>query len=115
MQNTNIKVTGAAPSYKANSARANWWAVVQQYNGQPVAAFVAHVATKPPSLQPNGKYGKAGQVEPPMGWLRFFASTKATKQGQPVIALVPVAAPKTTAPAKGKPAAKAKAKPKATK
>lgn len=68
-----LPTTYKAP--KAGSARAKWLAAIMQAasKGQTVAQFCASVAASPPSLQPNGKYGKAGTVEPPRGWLAHFA------------------------------------------
>lgn len=47
-------------------ARASWYAALQAYNGQPVAAFLAHCAANPPSLP------KSGVAEKPQGWLGWF-------------------------------------------
>ncbi len=47
-------------------ARAAWYAVLQQHNGQPVAAFLAATAATPPSVP------KSGVAENPSGWLRYF-------------------------------------------
>ena len=69
-----IKVAAKLPAKlpRANSARGLWWAEVQKYDGKPLADFVAHVTANPPSLQPKGKYGAVGKVEPPMGWVNWF-------------------------------------------
>ena len=69
-----IKVAAKLPAKlpRANSARGLWWAAIQAHNGKPLATFVAHVTANPPSLQPKGKYGAVGKVEPPMGWVNWF-------------------------------------------
>ncbi len=70
-----LKVLGQPEKpYRDGSARHAWWAAVQDYDGKPVSDFVAFVKTNPPSLQPKGKYGIAGTVEPPMGWVKFFVN-----------------------------------------
>jgi AICAR transformylase/IMP cyclohydrolase PurH len=51
-------------------ARAAWYAVLTQYNGQPAAAYLAHCAANPPSLPTKGKH--AGTAEKPTGWLAWF-------------------------------------------
>ena len=72
------RLTGKQPvkPYRNKTARAAWWVWVQaQLASGPVAVNTLYqqASKAPPSLQPNGKFGKAGQVEPPNGWFRFFA------------------------------------------
>lgn len=50
-------------------ARAAWYAVLLQYNGKPVAEFLAATAATPPSLP------KSGVAEKPSGWLGWFTRT----------------------------------------
>lgn len=59
---------------RANSARGAWLAALQQYNGKPLAAFVAHVTANHPSTPQKGKL--AGKLEPVQGWVSWF-----TRQG----------------------------------
>jgi len=66
-----IQLTGVAPTYKAGSARAVWFDLVAQFDGQPLAAFVAHATLNPPSLPTKGK--AAGKLESVPGWARWFA------------------------------------------
>lgn len=71
----NGPVITVVPNVKANfregTARANWYAALQAYNGKPVAAFTKHVLANPPSTPRTGKL--KGQCEPPRGWLGWFA------------------------------------------
>lgn len=59
----------AGLSYRG--ARAAWYAVLVQYNGQPGNAYLAACAATPPSLP------KSGRPEAPSGWLRYFVRTGA--------------------------------------
>ena len=69
------QLTGQQPvkPYRANSARALWYAAVTKAlaNGQQPASklFAAHIAN-PPSTPKAGKL--AGQCEPPAGWYSYF-------------------------------------------
>lgn len=65
--------------FKADSAREAWWDRVQKFDGKSVEAFLAGVTKNPPSLQPNGKFGKAGKVESPMGWVGYFTRSELVK------------------------------------
>ena len=67
----------ANPKFKGNysGARAAYAAAMQGFIGKPVSAFVAHVATNPPSMPKTGKL--AGKAEPVAGWVSFL-----TKPGQ---------------------------------
>lgn len=47
-------------------ARQAWYNVLVQYNGKPVAEFLAACAANPPSLP------KSGVAEKPQGWLGWF-------------------------------------------
>lgn len=69
-----LPATFKAP--RASSARGQWLAALQAHNGKTLAQFTASVTASPPSLQPKGKYGLAGQVEPVQGWVSWF-----TRQG----------------------------------
>lgn len=59
-----------AKAYRTNSARAAYWALVQQYDGQPLTAFVAFAHANPPSTPKHGTL--AGKAEPTMGWVQYF-------------------------------------------
>jgi hypothetical protein len=59
---------------RATSARGLWLARLQQYNGKPLAAFIASVQASHPSTPTKGKL--AGQLEPVQGWVSWF-----TRQG----------------------------------
>lgn len=50
-------------------ARAAWYAVLVQHNGQPAAAYLAACKAVPPSLP------KSGVPEAPQGWLSYFVRT----------------------------------------
>ena len=65
--------------FKTGSAREAWWERIQRFNGMGLDAFAQDVTKDPPSLQPNGKFGKAGGMEPPMGWVSFFVRTELVK------------------------------------
>lgn len=67
-------------------ARAQWYAVLLQYNGKPVAEFLAACAATPPSLP------KSGVAEKPSGWLGWFTRTG-------VASIVQAAQPATATPA----------------
>ena len=59
-------------------ARAAWYGVLLQYNGKPVADFLA--ATDETGEQPTGKAPskpKSGIAEKPSGWLGWFLRTGA--------------------------------------
>ena len=67
------KVAASKLQYRTGSARAAWLAFIVQQHGKPLPALLQAATAAPPSLQPKGKYGQAGKVEPPMGWVRYFA------------------------------------------
>lgn len=50
-------------------ARQAWYARLCEFNGKPVAEFLANTAEKPPSVP------KSGNAEKPSGWLRYFQRT----------------------------------------
>lgn len=56
-----VKVGG-----KFGGARAAWYAVLVQHNGQPASAYLAACTAAPPSLP------KSGVAESPQGWLSWF-------------------------------------------
>lgn len=58
----------AGAKVNLRGARAAWYAVLVQYQGQPAAAYLAHCTTTPPSLP------KSGKAEPAQGWLRWFVA-----------------------------------------
>jgi hypothetical protein len=66
-----IQLTGKAANFKAGSARDLWFQRVAQYDGQPLAAYVADATASPPSLPSKGK--ATGQLESVAGWARWFA------------------------------------------
>jgi hypothetical protein len=57
------------PGQAYRGARAAWYGVLLQYNGQAANAYLAHCVAMPPSLP------KSGKVENPSGWLRYFVRT----------------------------------------
>jgi hypothetical protein len=59
-----IKVLKADVKYRG--ARAEWFAVLQRYDGKPAGDFLAATTAKPPSLPKSQVQEKA------TGWLRFF-------------------------------------------
>jgi hypothetical protein len=66
-----IQLTGKPSNYKAGSARDVWFQLVAQYDGKPLAEFVAAGTASPPSLPTKGK--SAGKLESVPGWVTFFA------------------------------------------
>ena len=62
------------PKVKANfrpgSARAQYYAAIQAFNGKPVTAFAEAVAANPPSVPSRGKL--KGKLEPVQGWVSYF-------------------------------------------
>ena len=52
-------------------ARAAWYGVLLQHNGNTAGAYLAACAANPPSLP------KSGRAEAPTGWLRYFVRTGA--------------------------------------
>ena len=61
-----IKLTKNTPTFKKNSARANWFTAIKRYDGKSVENFLAAAAKKPPVRK------RDGTGESPMGWLRYF-------------------------------------------
>lgn len=59
-----IKVMKADVKYRG--ARAEWFAVLQRYDGKPAGDFLAATTKNPPSLPKSGVQEKA------TGWLRYF-------------------------------------------
>ena len=55
-------------------ARAAWYERLCQYDGKPVAEFVASATANPPSVY-GSRSKHAGKPEPVPGWLRFFVRT----------------------------------------
>lgn len=70
-----VLVVKAGLTYRG--ARASWYAVLLQYNGQPGNAYLAACAAKAPSLP------KSGRAEAPSGWLRYFVRTGACTLAAP--------------------------------
>lgn len=68
-----------AANFRANSARAAWYAHLVAHNGQTPAAFCAAALANPPSTPKHGKL--ANTCEPPTGWLQYF-----TRNGYATIA-----------------------------
>jgi hypothetical protein len=67
-----IQVNATHPGAAAlKGARAAWYAVLVQHNGQPASAYLAACTANPPSLPQRGK--NAGKPEPASGWLGWFA------------------------------------------
>jgi hypothetical protein len=59
-----IKVLKANVKYRG--ARAEWYAMLLEYNGKEAGDFLAQATKSPPSVP------KSGVAEPPSGWLRYF-------------------------------------------
>lgn len=74
-----LQVTPAKGALRG--ARAAWYAVLLQYNGKPVAEFLAACTANPPSLP------KSLKAENPTGWLGWFK-----RQGIAAV-VVPTATP----------------------
>jgi hypothetical protein len=55
-------------------ARAAWYERLCEYDGKPVAEFVASATANPPSVY-GSRSKHAGKPEPVPGWLRFFVRT----------------------------------------
>jgi hypothetical protein len=66
-----IQLTDQPANFKAGSARAAWFALVAEYDGKPLAEFVAAGTANPPSLPVKGK--SAGKLESVSGWASWFA------------------------------------------
>ena len=63
-------VKGVKANFRQGSARALYWAVIQQYNGKSVNAFAKAVTASPPSTPNRGKL--KGRQEPVTGWVSYF-------------------------------------------
>jgi hypothetical protein len=59
-------ITQVKANVKFRGARADWYAVLLQYNGKPAQDFLAATTKKPPSVP------KSGVQENSSGWLRYF-------------------------------------------
>lgn len=59
---------------RASSARGAWLAMLQKYNGKPLADFVTACEKAPPSTPAKGKL--AGKLEPVSGWVGYFVREK---------------------------------------
>ena len=70
-------VLAVKPGMQYRGARAAWYAVLVQHNGQPAAAYLAACAANPPSVP------KKGVAENPQGWLRYFVRTGVATLGAP--------------------------------
>ena len=71
MAQQNIQVVkGVKANFRQGSARALYWAVIQQYNGKSVNAFAKAVTASPPSTPNRGKL--KGKQEPVQGWVSYF-------------------------------------------
>ena len=70
-----------AKPFRQGSARALYWAAVQQYAGQPYPALQAGIAAAVPSTPKRGKL--AGQQEPLTGWVAWFKAQGLLLVGQP--------------------------------
>lgn len=67
-------ITVIGGTFRPNSARAKWYALVVQYNGKTVAEFTAAALAAPPSQPEKGKL--KGITEPITGWLNFWVREK---------------------------------------
>ncbi len=70
-------ILAVKPGVALRGARAAWYGVLLQYNGKPVADFLAATAANPPSLP------KSGVAEKPTGWLGWFTRTGVAQVVQP--------------------------------
>ena len=59
-------VKGVKGNFRPNTARAEYYAAILNYNGQSVATYSAAMLANPPKLP------KSGKVEQPSGWVSFF-------------------------------------------
>lgn len=57
------------PGVAYRGARAAWYAVLLQHNGQPASAYLLACKATPPSVP------KSGVPEAPQGWLAYFVRT----------------------------------------
>ena len=69
-QQTVKVVTGVKVNFRANSARAKYWAVVNAHNGKSVNALTKALTANPPSVPQRGKL--KGKQEPVTGWVSYF-------------------------------------------
>ncbi len=56
-------------NFRADSARALYFEVLQKYNNKTVAAYVKEVEANPPKLP------KSGKVEKGSGWISYFVGS----------------------------------------
>ncbi len=70
-----------AKPFRQGSARALYWAAVQQYANQPYSALQAGIAAAVPSTPKRGKL--AGQQEPLTGWVAWFKAQGLLVVGTP--------------------------------
>lgn len=66
------KPAAAKLKFREGTAREAWLTFITAQHGKPLQDVVKAAEANPPSLQPKGKYGVQGKVEPPMGWVRYF-------------------------------------------
>ena len=68
---TTIKINPETKvNFRAKSARAAYYDVLQKYNNKSLSSFVKAVEKAPPSMPTKGKL--AGKAEPVAGWVKFF-------------------------------------------
>ena len=65
-----IKLTKVTPNFRANTARAAYWEVMQKFNGKTLDSYVKEVTANTPSYPKRGKL--TGKQEPVQGWVSFF-------------------------------------------
>lgn len=68
------KVIAVKSGQKLRGARAAWYERLVEFNGKPVAEFVASCTADPPATY-GARSKHAGQAEPVQGWVRFFVRT----------------------------------------
>ena len=85
-------VLQVTPGVALRGARAAWYAVLLQYNGKPVAEFLAATNATPGGTGTAPSVPKSGVAEKPQGWLGWFTRSGIAK------VVPPGAAPQAPAP-----------------
>ena len=66
-----VPVINVKVGLKYRGARDNWYKRLLEFNGKPLAEFIASVEADRPSVY-GAKSTHAGQPEPVPGWVQFF-------------------------------------------
>lgn len=69
-----LKVLSVKAGQKFRGAREAWYGRLVQFDGKPLAEFVASVTANRPSVY-GSKSKHHGQPEPVPGWVRYFFRT----------------------------------------